>query len=545
MTEDSLHATPQNPSTAHVLNLAGKISIAFVFAGSVDDSETTSTSFDLETLWNGREDNKSAQDLRNAYVDPLDAFISDICDLKSAGMHIPLIMQLHKSPNAVADTVRISFLDKFQYSAEGHNAPPTNIKKSASCHYRESFVLFETGRFYYSICFFQDEKARNSQDELDEYGVLQLLQIAEPTYLAGDARENIHFHFDISDVKGANLLATAKKRLQAAFEGSENCICDVVKGLIGVTHVELVNWDTSLSHCLVQIDEPHLFDLVKPKSNAVDNGSERLALAGICQNVCDFPNQDASEVEDSLHPIYSDDYMAFYFRRRIFLEISKESRSLTAARPLMGICPYFFCVCLLIRFDEYLLEKVTKLIRDMAYKKTYKKKGVGAMRVAPFDALFASLETVINPLSGTGEEAFWSMIEANLKILRDFHLPFLANPFRYKTEQEMFNCALDKRSITRRFGDINALMDNYSGRIGELQRIGDSIAIKFLNVAILSLAIIQTLGIIQTTVIFKDELPNYFAYFVTILTLAVLGGFVISRILWSQRHAFRLWRRNR
>ncbi len=512
---DPVYATP-------VLDLAGKISIAFVFSGLFPELEKTSTSLDLDRLRAALDRDASLHNLRDAYRRPLDAFIRDICDPNTAGMHFPLIMQLPFAPGAAADAVEIRFPETFEYSAESRDVRVERIKRTASCRFRESFALFDTGRFYYSICFLHDKDA---PDPLDEYGVLQLLQIAEPTYLMRDVRAEIRFAFNGG--QGANLLEQVNARLEAAARTSGNCLHDVVRNLAGVTPPKFTDWDAALSHCLVQIDDPALLKLAQTTSAAVDarggrlesyapqctpalgkilgHGNEelppemrqRVALAGLCQNVCDFPYQDSSEVEDSLHPVFSDDYVSFYFHRRIFLVISAASRSLAAAKSLTGICPYVFTVCLLIRFDEQLLDMATDAIQQTAYIKEVPN-GLGAIRVRPFDRLFRSLETITNPLSGTSERDFRNMMKNNLQLLRDFHFRFLANPFRYQTEIEMFNRAVELRSIKRRYGDINDLIERHSQRIDEIQKIGDSRAGKWLNQILLMFAVVQAV------VLFRD-----------------------------------------
>jgi hypothetical protein len=527
------------------LDLAGKISIAFVFAGSFPRIEDAHAGLNLDHLRDHLD--RREQALRDAYVRPLDAFIRDICDPATAGMHFPLMMQLPSNPDAAADRATIHFPETFDYSAEGRDVSVTGIRRSAACRFRESFAFFETGRFYYTICFYQDADA---PDPLDEYGALQLLQLAEPTYLKRNVQKEILFDFGGGRVPA---LDAVNARLATAMREPGNCIHDIAMAQADATPVPFRDWE-SLSHCMVQIDDPQLLHLTQtlgrekdgpppPESYAPTgdetpgtipgHGNEELppplraliSLAGLCQNVCDFPYQDPSEVEDSLRPIYADAYLSFFFRRRIFVEISEASRPLAAARGLIGICPYLFCVCLLIRFDEHLLEKGIALIRQMASIDAH------ALRVHPFSKLFRTLETADDPISGSSRKDFRFMLEKKIELLCDFHFRFLASPFRYETEREMFGRALERRSVTRRYEDINALIERHSQRIDEIQRIGEGAAASLLNILILALTAVQAVVILKDFFVSKNgegapdmsDLPHIIFYAVGLVFLLILA----------------------
>src|ERR1700688_4753572 len=150
MTESvQVHAT-------RALDLADKVSIAFVFAGTFPGFEQNAVSLDFEQLDSdrGKSELRCAYvELRETYVRPIEAFIDDICDQNTAGMHFPLIMQLTPEPDTVKNVVNIHFPKTFDYSAEGRDVRVSEIRERARCQFRESFALFETGRFYYTICF--------------------------------------------------------------------------------------------------------------------------------------------------------------------------------------------------------------------------------------------------------------------------------------------------------------------------------------------------------------------------------------------------------
>ncbi|MBB4860712.1 hypothetical protein HNO88_004057 [Novosphingobium chloroacetimidivorans] len=142
-----------------------------------------------------------------------------------------------------------------------------------------------------------------------------------------------------------------------------------------------------------------------------------LFLAGFNQNIIDWANQEASEVLDSLDPIYpvSDEQLreGFFIRyanQRTMLTYVSRSRTLEVGNDHILMCPYAFLIHVLALSNEHLTRQ--------------KEKRVAAVYQAVRQKDVDEVERSINRLRIESFERF------------DRHRYF--NPFRYDTERNVF-----------------------------------------------------------------------------------------------------------
>ncbi len=166
-----------------------------------------------------------------------------------------------------------------------------------------------------------------------------------------------------------------------------------------------------------------------------------LFMAGFNQNVIDFLNQDASEVLDSLDPIYptgkeeiEERFFVRYANPRSLISYAKTWRSLEIGERHIGNCPYLFLIHVQIMHNERLAaefeDRATKLISDAAtWHRT---------------------------------EEYAKASDDFYKFRLDHHLPFeqtyLDNNFRYNTEREVFDTVQAIRGVTRKHARIGKLL---------------------------------------------------------------------------------------
>ncbi len=165
-----------------------------------------------------------------------------------------------------------------------------------------------------------------------------------------------------------------------------------------------------------------------------DAGSQLayLFLAGFNQNIIDFMNQEASEVLDSLDPIYpnSDEqeeegFFVRYANPRSMITYVRRSRTLEVGNDHIGTCPYAFLIHALSMHNEALTRAQEKA--TFAAIET-----TGAL-IAAHD--YGGAEDVINAVRHDAFETY------------DRHR--YINPFRYDTEREVFDALEQLRGTSR------------------------------------------------------------------------------------------------
>lgn len=192
-----------------------------------------------------------------------------------------------------------------------------------------------------------------------------------------------------------------------------------------------------------------------------------LFLAGFNQNIIDFTNQEASEVLDSLDPIYpnSDEQMeeGFFIRYanpRAMITYVPRSRSLEVGNDYIRTCPYAFLIHVLSMHNEVLTrgQELTtfKAIRDVG---SFVERAEAARRSGePLDLEeFGKKECKINRVRLDAFEIY------------DRHR--YVNPFRYDTERDVFD-ELERLRGTSRLKSIHDVaLSSLEEHMQDLDRI--------------------------------------------------------------------------
>lgn len=201
-----------------------------------------------------------------------------------------------------------------------------------------------------------------------------------------------------------------------------------------------------------------------------------LFLAGFNQNIIDWTNQEASEVLDSLDPIYpkSDEQLeeGFFIRYanpRCLITYVQRSRTLEVGNDYIGTCPYAFLIHALAMHNERLtrdqeklafavVEKVNHHVQSAERRQSNGERGVG--------------REVVHA------EKWISWYRTAAFELFDRHR--YANPFRYDTERDVFQ-DLEKlrgtsqleKAIDKAFGALDESTRDLERVRAEAEREGE------------------------------------------------------------------------
>ncbi len=155
-----------------------------------------------------------------------------------------------------------------------------------------------------------------------------------------------------------------------------------------------------------------------------------LFLAGFNQNIIDFTNQEASEVLDSLDPIYpnSDEQMeeGFFIRYanpRAMITYVPRSRTLEVGNDHIGTCPYAFLIHVLSMHNEALTRAQERATFE-AIHEIGRLTAVGESDGKNGRKYFEAAEKVIN--------------KVRLDAFHVYERHRYINPFRYDTERDVF-----------------------------------------------------------------------------------------------------------
>ncbi|MEZ4386943.1 MAG: hypothetical protein R3D98_05095 [Candidatus Krumholzibacteriia bacterium] len=168
-----------------------------------------------------------------------------------------------------------------------------------------------------------------------------------------------------------------------------------------------------------------------------------LFLAGFTQNIIDFINQDASEVLDSLDPIYpttaeqeEESFFVRFANPRALMTFVARSRSLETGNDWIGTCPYAFLIHAFAMHNEFFVRKYQKhantLLDDVR-----RDDEAGRLRQAT--------------------EQFYAF---RLTQFGEYQRHRYVNVFRYDTEKDVFAAVEARRGIERNVVSIETLIDD-------------------------------------------------------------------------------------
>jgi hypothetical protein len=165
-------------------------------------------------------------------------------------------------------------------------------------------------------------------------------------------------------------------------------------------------------------------------------------LSGFNQNIIDFVNQDASEILDSMDPIYpatadtvAEGFFCRFANPRALITYVRKMRSLETGAKYIGTCPYAFLVHVLTLHNEF-------LARDFENRANL--------------ALTAASREVHGKRLAAAADIFYRFREREMAEY-DTHL--YDNVFRYDTERDVFGELQTIRGVALKHGHVMKLID--------------------------------------------------------------------------------------
>lgn len=204
----------------------------------------------------------------------------------------------------------------------------------------------------------------------------------------------------------------------------------------------------------------------QPSKISAVKAEEHLAylfLAGFNQNIIDFTNQEASEVLDSLDPIYpnseeqkEEGFFIRYANPRAMITYVSRSRTLEVGNDHIGTCPYAFLIHVLSMHNEALtraqeestfnaIDKITCHIREGRALKTGNHKH------------YERAEALIN--------------ETRIAAFEVYDRHRYVNPFRYDTERDVFDELERLRGTSRLKLAYEAALASLDEQTRDLERL--------------------------------------------------------------------------
>ncbi|MBI1359215.1 MAG: hypothetical protein GC155_02905 [Alphaproteobacteria bacterium] len=177
-----------------------------------------------------------------------------------------------------------------------------------------------------------------------------------------------------------------------------------------------------------------------------------LFLSGFNQNIIDFMNQDASEILDSIDPIYpsnenqeTERFFVRFASARALTSYVRTSRSLETGNDYIGMCPYAFLIHVLALHNEFLArdyEAATHRLIDTVERLN------DARRLNRAAEAFYAFRT----------GAFAAYFEDRYE-----------NVFRYDTEADVFAAVEQRRGTQRKTEYLDAVVGNLERQTEDLQ----------------------------------------------------------------------------
>ena len=218
---------------------------------------------------------------------------------------------------------------------------------------------------------------------------------------------------------------------------------------------------------LVELDASYWAEVLKgPTAPGRPGPHDRLAylfLAGFNQNIVDFTNQEASEVLDSLDPIYpnsetqeQEGFFVRYANPRSMITYVSRSRTLEVGNDHIGTCPYAFLIHALSMHNEALTqaqEEATFIAIDTIAHEIDCGRAIKSGRHSHYEAA----ERLIN--------------ETRIAAFQIYDRHRYANPFRYDTERDVFDELERLRGTSRLKLAYEAALASLEEQARDLERL--------------------------------------------------------------------------
>lgn len=432
-----------------------------------------------------------------ALVEPTQSYFSDIVRGGLGRMGRPLIFLCEAERELDERTVVMHRPETTDYKAERRHIRlwrPDAKRAKIRWAMRDAFALFESGHLFYLLSLVSMD---DQLDRIDEYALIQLQKLLDPSYEATDLREHLKFSFSLSPPDPLAILVRARlheldKRTwkepngvhvlrKHAFEESWELPSfgwDELRSLVFAVEDDQIWRDFATKKRKLSRDSKDKKSWQEKHSRVSSRSPPRhlsracvcprlYALSGLLRGVLDFPLQSTSELEDAVEPLcFREDDWVVFSNRQCLVEIGTSKwRSLRDARTSLGTCPYLVLVQCMALYHELLLSDLEKEVDDLLYQAENGRD--------PKKEVHAKAMVDVSTMLGYARKVFWPpssrVVEHNLRqritIFRDLLIFRPINIFSYKMEKDLSDALVAYHKLDARTAAIIDLLDRYEGLV--------------------------------------------------------------------------------
>ncbi len=499
--------------------------------------------------------------LYHALVEPPLSFFRDIVDADQGPVSMPLVAAIDPVRDdpalpAGAHDVDVTLPDAVHYDAETRHV----VLQRASAggprvlpfSFRDALAIFESGHLAYVFSLVSRPAAPAA---LTEYEIILLEKLVSPT--EGCEHLRLDIRWARPGAPGATLVDFVTERLAAARRATgpaPNAVRDLLHAFVLDPGEALAPWRWAhLRSMAIVLDDARLQEATSAALAGADVGplgaagsrgvdgsaaaphmpvgrtdSERvrLALAGITQGVLDFPEQDASEIGDSLSPVLAAPGVEMFSHPRFLVEICQGSRSLAAMEGCLGSCPYVFLSHLVFAYNKQLLEEAESSFEELRLRHRRR------FRYRPFESLDDVIQGIDFPL-GEPTRFLHRSLRIRFELLRDLIVSYIPNVFRYRTERTLYEELSTRHGLRGRHTAFVEWLGHYESVVKGAHDLGQFLAEGRTNRLLLVIAVIGLLSVAKDTAEllgFGAPSPRFAVPLVAAVAALVAG--VVGREAW-------------
>jgi hypothetical protein len=437
---------------------------------------------------------------------PVASFCDDIMTPYSADANLPLIVLCEpfrqvsdkgnmRYPRQCPRGVTIDLPTQFRTPWEGRVSPIdfTNTPPERTAKLVDSVTFFPSGLIAYSVSLIFDATEANILDH-------DLLLVLAKVALAAGATMADKVLFKLDNAERAYelmpFLAARVKCLQEDSNTSRN-IFSWLKDAIGGSVSQMFSNKQPFDRVLVDIEVLgcSLHDRVleyamlsEKRQTTVDEFSK--ALAGLTQNVLDYQEQDAEEIDDSLANGLRIGSDITFVSKALAVKFCKQSRVTREMRHVVGGSPYWMLVQLVMAHNEALLSNLSEAID------------------ADFDHT-GMMQSLLDPKNTQDLEASQQRLRQALKrrIRLAYYIP---NLFRYPTEQRLYLLYSKARGLELRQEYLVSSEAAWDSAVREVDAVTEEKSNRRLNMILVALGIVQIGGVLAAIAAIDDARFWYF-----------------------------------
>jgi hypothetical protein len=256
-----MHREPQRVYETPSFTLTGGYSVTLTFIAHLEDSTGAHLSLRLASLRARLKEER--REVYDALVLPVSSFFDDIVDVACDPDQVPLLMTVEPAPASGEDRcVELLRPEILEYDAEGDRfeivrRPAVPVRFG----FRDSITLFASGHVVYTFALIPP---RQGAAPIDEYHLIELEKLANPTEETLSLRENLHWR-RAGTLETFPLVDFINRRLEGLRDGvaeSPNGPRDVlVESKFCLEGVPKVGWGHLTQACVI-IEDPQLYEEV-------------------------------------------------------------------------------------------------------------------------------------------------------------------------------------------------------------------------------------------------------------------------------------------